>query len=99
MTSTLERILDETRATVAANKRAAPLGELMERSAEGQPRGFRQALERSGIGVIAEFKRRSPFGRAAARGRRRRADRRRAMSGGEQAPCRCSRRSTILRVR
>lgn len=60
MTSTLERILDETRATVAANKRAAPLGELMERSAEGQPRGFRQALERSGIGVIAEFKRRSP---------------------------------------
>ncbi|MGA7703656.1 MAG: indole-3-glycerol phosphate synthase TrpC, partial [Solirubrobacteraceae bacterium] len=60
MTGVLGRILDETRATVAANKRTAPLEGLMERSAEGSPRGFRRALERPGIGVIAEFKRRSP---------------------------------------
>lgn len=60
MTSVLERILDETRATVTTNRRKVPLGELMERSSEGHPRGFRAALERPGIGVIAEFKRRSP---------------------------------------
>ena len=60
MTSVLERILGETRAAVAARKRSVSLGELSERSVGGQTRGFRQALERPGIGVIAEFKRRSP---------------------------------------
>ena len=60
MTSVLERILDETRASVAANKQTTPLGELKERSTEGHTRGFRQALDLPGIGVIAEFKRRSP---------------------------------------
>ena len=98
MTSVLERILDETRASVAANKQTTPLGELKERSTEGHTRGFRQALDLPGIGVIAEFKRRSPsagplcenadIAEVAA-----------AYERGEQAPCRCSRRSTILRVR
>jgi indole-3-glycerol phosphate synthase len=60
MTSVLERILEETRAGVAAKKRATPLDELKERSTEGHTRDFRQALESPGIGVIAEFKRRSP---------------------------------------
>ena len=60
MTSVLQRILEETRAAVAARKRSVSLGELSERSVGGQTRGFRQALERPGIGVIAEFKRRSP---------------------------------------
>ena len=60
MTSVLERILTETRAGVAKKKQKAPLGELMERSTEGHTRGFRRALDRPGIGVIAEFKRRSP---------------------------------------
>ncbi|MGA9284891.1 MAG: indole-3-glycerol phosphate synthase TrpC [Solirubrobacteraceae bacterium] len=60
MTSVLERILEETRAGVAARKQTTPLGELEERSTEGHTRGFRQALDRPGIGVVAEFKRRSP---------------------------------------
>jgi indole-3-glycerol phosphate synthase len=60
MTSVLERILEETRTSVAANKQTTPLGELKERSTEGHTRGFRQSLDLPGIGVIAEFKRRSP---------------------------------------
>jgi len=60
MTSVLDRILEETRAGVAAKKQTMPLGGLKERSTEGHTRGFRQALDRPGIGVIAEFKRRSP---------------------------------------
>jgi indole-3-glycerol phosphate synthase len=60
MTSVLERILGETRTTVAARKQTTPLGELVERVGESPTRGFRAALERPGIGVIAEFKRRSP---------------------------------------
>jgi indole-3-glycerol phosphate synthase len=60
MTSVLERILEETRVGVATKKQRTPLGELKERSTEGRTRGFRHALERPGIGVIAEFKRRSP---------------------------------------
>jgi indole-3-glycerol phosphate synthase len=60
MTSVLERIVEETRASVAADKQTTPLGELKERSTEGHARGFRQALDRPGIGMIAEFKRRSP---------------------------------------
>ncbi len=60
MSTVLDRILDETRAAVAERKRAVPLEELRERAAGGSPRGFRAALERPGIGVIAEFKRRSP---------------------------------------
>jgi len=60
----LERILGETRAEVERRKRETPLGEL---SADGAPAGaaaverrFHDALARPGIGVIAEFKRRSP---------------------------------------
>lgn len=60
MSNVLKRILDQTRATVAARKQTMPMGELVERSAEWPIRGFRLALEGPGIGVIAEFKRRSP---------------------------------------
>ncbi len=60
MTSVLERILEETRVRVAAKKQTTPLGELKERSTQGHTRGFRHALDGPGIGVIAEFKRRSP---------------------------------------
>ncbi|HXC45901.1 MAG TPA: indole-3-glycerol phosphate synthase TrpC [Solirubrobacteraceae bacterium] len=65
----LERILGETRAELEDRKRRAPLGQLQEQTAArtasqriAARRGgrFRQALERPGIGVIAEFKRRSP---------------------------------------
>lgn len=63
----LERILSETRAELEQRKRSVPLDVL-----EGQvavagarpsgsgPGRFREALARPGIGVIAEFKRRSP---------------------------------------
>jgi indole-3-glycerol phosphate synthase len=63
----LERILAETRATVDQRKREAPPAELEARFAPAMARGsagtcgrFREALARPGIGVIAEFKRRSP---------------------------------------
>jgi indole-3-glycerol phosphate synthase len=71
----LERILAETRAEVERRKREAPLAMASpgtERSAEGERTDadgertgtgsgrFHDALARPGIGVIAEFKRRSP---------------------------------------
>ncbi len=69
--SVLARILHSTRVELARRKRELPLPELMERvqqrdgerdgdSAGDAPRGFRAALSAPGIGVIAEFKRRSP---------------------------------------
>jgi indole-3-glycerol phosphate synthase len=63
----LERILSETRATLEQRKRLVPLERLEARVAaqEGAissalPGRFHEALVRPGIGVIAEFKRRSP---------------------------------------
>jgi indole-3-glycerol phosphate synthase len=63
----LERILEQTRAEVERRKREQPLGGS---SLDGSSpaaghagtgrRSFRDALDRDGIGVIAEFKRRSP---------------------------------------
>jgi indole-3-glycerol phosphate synthase len=73
--SVLARILDSTRAEVERRKLAVPVTELQVRAAaqaqrdpdEGRSeqssaarRGFRDALNAPGIGVIAEFKRRSP---------------------------------------
>jgi indole-3-glycerol phosphate synthase len=51
----LDRILAETRAEVERRKRDVPLEELPRRR-----RSFRAALRGPGMGVIAEFKRRSP---------------------------------------
>ncbi|HTC59029.1 MAG TPA: indole-3-glycerol phosphate synthase TrpC [Solirubrobacteraceae bacterium] len=62
----LERILGETRAELEDRKRSVPLQQLEAQAgdrASSQTAGggrFRRALERPGIGVIAEFKRRSP---------------------------------------
>jgi indole-3-glycerol phosphate synthase len=56
----LTRILEETREEVDRRKRTVPLSELQARSTDASTRGFRDALARPGIGVIAEFKRRSP---------------------------------------
>jgi indole-3-glycerol phosphate synthase len=62
----LERILSETRATLEQRKREVPLAALEARlepvvDRAGGARGrFHEALARPGIGVIAEFKRRSP---------------------------------------
>jgi indole-3-glycerol phosphate synthase len=62
----LERILRETRAKLEDRKRSVSLQRLEAQAgdrASSQTAGgerFRQALERPGIGVIAEFKRRSP---------------------------------------
>jgi indole-3-glycerol phosphate synthase len=55
----LQRILRETREEVAGRKAQAPLP--LSPRVESERRGsFREALARPGIGVIAEFKRRSP---------------------------------------
>jgi len=59
--SVLAGILQSTRATLQERKRALPPRELRARAADGpEPRGFRAALQRPGIAVIGEFKRRSP---------------------------------------
>jgi indole-3-glycerol phosphate synthase len=63
----LERIVSETRAELVQRKRGVPLGALQAQVApdgtlrlDGAPGRFHEALARPGIGVIAEFKRRSP---------------------------------------
>jgi indole-3-glycerol phosphate synthase len=63
----LERILSETRATLEQRKRSMPLHGLEAQTASagdlsstGVPGRFHEALAGPGIGVIAEFKRRSP---------------------------------------
>jgi indole-3-glycerol phosphate synthase len=59
----LERILAETRVELERRKRAIPLGSIASAdNARVDPAGrpFRDALLAPGIGVIAEFKRRSP---------------------------------------
>jgi indole-3-glycerol phosphate synthase len=63
----LDRILSETRTTLEQRKRMVPLDTLQaEATSTGEvsprdgPGRFHQALARPGIGVIAEFKRRSP---------------------------------------
>jgi indole-3-glycerol phosphate synthase len=56
----LERILAETRAEVERRRREVPLAQLARESRRSPPRLFRDALARPGIGVIGEFKRRSP---------------------------------------
>jgi indole-3-glycerol phosphate synthase len=61
----LERILAETREEVRCRKRALPLEKLSRQGPRGYASGehgrrFRDALAEPGIGVIAEFKRRSP---------------------------------------
>ncbi len=55
----LDRILAETREEVERRKRERPLAAATPARAAGE-RPFRDALARKGIGVIAEFKRRSP---------------------------------------
>jgi indole-3-glycerol phosphate synthase len=58
----LERILAQTREDLERRKRELPLAELSLKDRPGQkpPPRFRDALRGPGMGVIAEFKRRSP---------------------------------------
>jgi indole-3-glycerol phosphate synthase len=61
--SVLEGILGSTRAELQQRKRERPEAELCEQALalqDAEGRGFREALSAPGIGVIAEFKRRSP---------------------------------------
>lgn len=58
--SVLDRILGQTRAELERRKREVPLPALEASAAPSAPRGFRYALQGSGMAVIAEFKRRSP---------------------------------------
>jgi indole-3-glycerol phosphate synthase len=61
MANVLERILAETRAEVERRKRERPLGGGPAGDAPARAGGrFADAIARPGIGVIAEFKRRSP---------------------------------------
>ncbi len=61
-TTVLERILAETRKEVERRKRELPLGPALVADARraGGARRFRDALMGDDVGVIAEFKRRSP---------------------------------------
>jgi indole-3-glycerol phosphate synthase len=65
-TTVLERILAETRGEVQRRKREVPLAVLADLAREqgtrttGGQRRFHDALNADGVGVIAEFKRRSP---------------------------------------
>jgi indole-3-glycerol phosphate synthase len=56
----LETIVAETRAELEGRKREVPLERLAQQPAPGPRRPFDEALARPGIGVVAEFKRRSP---------------------------------------
>jgi indole-3-glycerol phosphate synthase len=58
----LARILEQTREAIERRKREVPIDVLEAEAATARavPGRFREALARSGIGVIAEFKRRSP---------------------------------------
>jgi indole-3-glycerol phosphate synthase len=57
----LERIVESTRDEVARRSRAVPLAELeRDLGTRGEDRPFAEALARTGVSVIAEFKRRSP---------------------------------------
>jgi indole-3-glycerol phosphate synthase len=57
----LERILEQTRRELERRKRERPLeGEAGGELAASGPHRFAEALTRPGIGVVAEFKRRSP---------------------------------------
>jgi indole-3-glycerol phosphate synthase len=60
--SVLARILQSTREQLEQRKHALPLGQLRGSATEhpAAPRGFRAALARPGMSVIAEFKRSSP---------------------------------------
>lgn len=60
--SVLAQILQSTRELLEQRKRALPLEQFRRSATEhpATPRGFRAALARPGISVIAEFKRRSP---------------------------------------
>jgi indole-3-glycerol phosphate synthase len=66
MSTVLERILESTREQLKRRKRVRSPEELEYQafsiggSGEVNPRRFRTALQEAGIGVIAEFKRRSP---------------------------------------
>jgi len=61
MSTVLERIVSETRAEVERRKRERPLGTIAARDAHAaRERSFRDALRSPDVGVIAEFKRRSP---------------------------------------
>ena len=61
MASVLERIVAETREAVAVRKQAVPSADLRERALARTPRNdFIAALNRPGVGLMAEIKRGSP---------------------------------------
>jgi indole-3-glycerol phosphate synthase len=63
MSTRLDKILDTTRATVAAAKARAPLNELERKASLHQPRGWASALRRRALSepaIIAEIKKASP---------------------------------------
>lgn len=62
MNTILDNIIQNKRLEIASAKAVKPFAALLEEARQtGRPgRSFRQALERSATGIIAEFKRRSP---------------------------------------